>query len=142
MLEILRIQDRSDKNGKRFKTFHMEHIDQKNKLKNKYATINVYGMDYLDNLNPLYLLDEGDKVVGEVVTLNIEPVLVNTELLTWAAVCVLSEDFDPIQREIEVVKAFKRDGYTIAKGQLKFGEEEVELQVGSTVPKNCLQISI
>ena len=104
--------------------------------------MNIYGLDYLDRQDALYDLEEGDCVHGEIVRLKIEPVLTDSELITSVSVCVFIEDYiDPIQREIEIEKAFKRDGYIISPGQLKFGEQEYEFEKELLeIPKNCLII--
>ena len=104
--------------------------------------MSIYGLDYLGRKDALYDLDEGDCVHGEIVKLKVEPVLTDSEIVTSANVCVLIEDFtDPIQREIEIEKAFKRDGYIISPGQLKFGEQDYEFEKELLeIPKNCLII--
>lgn len=96
----------------------------------------------MENSNTLYTLDEGDTVSGEIVRLKVEPVVTDSEIITSASVCVFIDDFiDPIEREIQIEKAFKRDGYTISQGQLKFGEQEYAFEKELfEIPKNCLII--
>lgn len=130
MLEVLRVQEKQDKNGKQYKTILFL-------WKNKTAFSNIYKLDYLQRSNDLYDLDEGDTTEGEIVTLKIKPILTETEIISEANVCLFSEEYDPIQREINIIEAFDEAGYKIEVGQLKFGEQE-ELPEDNTVPENCL----
>ena len=132
MLEVLRVQEKQDKNGKQYKTILFL-------WKNKTAFSNIYKLDYLQRSNDLYDLDEGDTTEGEIVTLKIKPILTETEIISEANVCLFSEEYDPIQREINIIEAFDEAGYKIEVGQLKFGEQE-ELPEDNTVPENCLTV--
>lgn len=134
MLEVLRVQEKQDKNGKQYKAILFLH-------KNNTAFENVYGSNYLGENSPLYDLDEGDLIPGEIVTLNIKPIITETEIISSASVCLFSEEFDLVQREINIVEAFNAAGYKIYPGQLKFGESE-ELPEDTTIPENCLIVSI
>ena len=133
MLEVLRVQEKQDKNGKQYKTILFL-------WKNKTAFSNIYKLDYLQRSNDLYDLDEGDTTEGEIVTLKIKPILTETEIISEANVCLFSEEYDPIQREINIIEAFDEAGYKIEVGQLKFGEQE-ELPEDNTVPENCLIVN-
>ena len=130
MLEVLRVQEKQDKNGKQYKTILFL-------WKNKTAFSNIYKLDYLQRSNDLYDLDEGDTTEGEIVTLKIKPILTETEIISEANVCLFSEEYDPIQREINIIDAFNEVGFKIEVDQLKFGEQE-ELPEDNTVPENCL----
>lgn len=142
MLEVLRVLEKQDKNGKQYKTLQFIEEQKRFPKHHKTASINIYGIDYLDRQDKLYTLDEGDFIDGEIVRLSVEPVITDSEIITSASVCVFIEDFtDPIQREIEIEKAFKRDGYSISQGQLKFGEQEYAFEKELfEIPKNCLII--
>ena len=141
MLEVLRVLEKQDKNGKQYKQIQFLQ-ESKFSKHHKTASLNIYGVDYLDRQDKLYTLDEGDFIDGEIVRLSVEPVITDSEIITSASVCVFIEDFtDPIQREIEIEKAFKRDGYSISQGQLKFGEQEYAFEKELfEIPKNCLII--
>jgi len=142
MLEVLKVQEKQDKNGKQYKQIQFFQEISNFAWQFKTASVNIYGVDYLERQDKLYTLEEGDSIEGEIVRLKIEPVITDSEIMTSASVCVFIEDFtDPIQREIEIEKAFKRDGYVISAGQLKFGEQECEFEKESLeIPKNCLII--
>ena len=140
MLEVLKVQEKQDKNGKQYKQLLFLQESNIYTKHPKTASVNIYGIDYLERQDKIYTLEEGDSIEGEIVRLKIEPVITDSEIMTSASVCVFIEDFtDPIQREIEIEKAFKRDGYVISAGQLKFGEQEYEFERESLeIPKNCL----
>ena len=145
MLEVLRVLEKQDKNGKQYRQIQFLHENLSTHKVSKLirtASINIYGLDYLERQDKLYTLEEGDTIEGEIVRLKVEPVITESEIITSASVCVFIEDFtDPIEREIVIEKAFKRDGYTISAGQLKFGEQEYAFEKELfEIPKNCLII--
>ena len=142
MLEVLKVLEKQDKNGKQYK--QIQFLQETTRLTKhvRTASINIYGLDYLERQDKLYTLEEGDSIEGEIVRLKVDPVITDSEIITSASVCVFIEDFtDPIEREIAIEKAFKRDGYTISAGQLKFGEQEYAFgKELFEIPKKCLII--
>jgi len=150
MLKVLNVEERIDKFGKKYKYITLFSPEQKVKIYQKTKLVEriassktcsyvTYEINYSKNQSsdPQFHLKKGDKVPGRIVTRNIKPTMTNGDIITRCTVPVFCDSDDPIEFEIALVKAFKRAGKELDRGQLQFGEEEIKL-VLPDIPEKCL----
>lgn len=154
MLKVLNVEERTDKFGKKYNYITLFSPEQKVKLYQKSKLIEriapsktcsyvAYEINYSKNQksDPQYHLKKGDIIPGRIVTRDIKPTISNGDVITRCTVPVFCDSEDPIEFEIALIKAFKRAGKELDRGQLQFGEEtkmELIIPEMSKIPEKCL----
>lgn len=151
MLKVLNVITKTDKFGKLYKYITFHSPEQKIKLwtlsgiiervaSSKTCGYVAYPINYSQHQgsDPYFDLQIGDTLEGRIVTKKVNPTIVNGDLVSRCSVPVFCSDNDPIEFEIELVKAFKRAGKTLEKNQLRFGEELSSNIEFSKIPEKCL----
>lgn len=154
MVEVLDVENRVDKNGKKYKYFKLfspaHKVTRRRNKKDihlmtpsKYCGYIAYEVNYSKRQlpDPGYHLNKGDSVPGRIVTKKVEPYIANGQMLTTCTVPVFCPEDNPIEFEIEMFMAFDRAGKKLAKGELDYGEifkTPVSIAVDQNLPKNCI----
>ena len=155
MIIVVSEQLKKDINGKQYKYFTLFTPEQIVQETRKHYTVMVkakpkrcgyiaYATGYNNNQDPdpMYFMSVGDIVDGEIVTKQVEPYIINNELITTCTVPVFCSREDPIEFEIAIENAIKRAGKTLDTGQRLFGEPDKLNNVPVEIPDNCLVVLI
>ena len=119
-------------------------IDGKTKkvfVKPKVTTLIAYPISYLPSGAPEFGHDLklGDRIAGRIVTRRVAPYDIGERAVDTASVIVAGDTNDPEEFQIEIERAFKRNGFTIMTKELhSLLNASAEFSQEKPLPSDCI----